>query len=531
MGLLLAMSTTSRADELSRSDKLRLLYSNQLSFDRRGVPLITIGIADGQREAVIESTTPIRLLPDGEDGSEVQVGKRWRVTLSEAKAAEIEHYAVLAREGPSGLERLTAQLKTWQGRGVRCRILEVGTIFGVRGKVYDNRAYILADGPYGIEAEATATAERHATRYGVTPIDVLAQLKTRPSGRLEAADEQGTTRVRVRDALWLAPTGKGLLGLRLGRAPAAAYWGQIYVTVDRNGRLAVVNAVPADKLLAGLVPAEIFPTAPKAALMAQAVAARGDLMAKLGTRHLVDPFRICARQHCQVYRGAGHEHPHTTDAVQKTEGQVLVRPDASLVNTVYHAACGGHTEDNDRVWPVRADAHLRGHLDGDAKGSPFGGGITEENLSAWLATRPRTHCGGSTYNQEKYRWTVRLPLEELTRLVQALGVGPVRAIQVLERGRSGRARRVRVEGALGRKEVRGELTIRQLFGGLRSSMFVVTPERDAGGRVLAFVFKGGGWGHGVGMCQTGATGMARSGRPFAEILRHYYPGSELVRLY
>jgi SpoIID/LytB domain protein len=90
---------------------------------------------------------------------------------------------------------------------------------------------------------------------------------------------------------------------------------------------------------------------------------------------------------------------------------------------------------------------------------------------------------------------------------------------------------LRVSGERGSKLVRGELTIRRLLGGLRSSMFLVAPVAGPDGKPAAFRFTGGGWGHGVGMCQTGATGMAAAGKTYQEILGHYYAGSRLVTLY
>jgi peptidoglycan hydrolase-like amidase len=289
--------------------------------------------------------------------------------------------------------------------------------------------------------------------------------------------------------------------------------------------------VPADKLLAGLVPAEIFPQSPEAALRAQAVAARGELLAKIGTHHIADPYLLCSTQHCQVYAGAGHEHPRTTDAVSATRGMVLVRKDGSLVDTVYSAHCGGHSEHNDNTWPVKADANLRGHLDAPAGApglEPFASGVSESSFEAWLAAPPqKTYCGGSRFNQNKYRWSERIPAARMNAFVKGLKVGPVRELKVLARGISGRVNLLEVRGALGNQKVRGELVLRQLFGGLRSSMFSVRAETGASGQPEAFVFRGGGWGHGVGMCQTGAIGMAEAGRTHTEILRHYYPGSEL----
>src|SRR6202012_2917333 len=83
-----------------------------------------------------------------------------------------------------------------------------------------------------------------------------------------------------------------------GKEPRRDF-GKLYVTVDNAGQLAVVNAVPEDKLLAGLVPAEMSASSPPEALKAQAVAARNELLAKIGTRHLTDPHPLCSTVPCQ----------------------------------------------------------------------------------------------------------------------------------------------------------------------------------------------------------------------------------------
>ena len=88
-----------------------------------------------------------------------------------------------------------------------------------------------------------------------------------------------------------------------------------------------------------------------------------------------------------------------------------------------------------------------------------------------------------------------------------------------------------MSGTRGARELRGELTIRKQFGMLNSAFFVVTEERDAQGNPVAFVFRGGGWGHGVGMCQTGAIGRAEAGQDYRAILRHYFNGAEVAPIY
>ena len=106
-----------------------------------------------------------------------------------------------------------------------------------------------------------------------------------------------------------------------------------------------------------------------------------------------------------------------------------------------------------------------------------------------------------------------------------LASGNVVSVDVLERGISGRARAIRVTGAARSEVIRGELRIRQTFGGLRSSLFIV--EVSAG----AATFRGAGFGHGVGLCQTGTIGMAEAGKSYRQILQHYYQGSVLRKLW
>ncbi|MBK8479646.1 MAG: SpoIID/LytB domain-containing protein [Proteobacteria bacterium] len=533
----LAVPAASRGDELSRGDKLRALYSNQFAFDRRGVPIISIAIAEGLDLATIEASVPPRLLPDGEDGPEVIAGTSWQIHLEPIAPAELEYFSVLGSRGVGLTGELPALFASWRQRGLKPRLIEIGTVFGVKGHVFDNRAFLLADGPWPSAEAARKRAQSLVTGSVDEATSVVSQLRKQPSALLEAVDPRSGLRVRALNALWFAPaTPEGQLALRLrAGGPTHAYWGQVYVTVDRSSRLVVVNAVPADKLLAGLVPAEIFPSAPPAALAAQAVAARGDLLAKIGTRHLTDPYRICSWQHCQVYRGVGSEHPATTAAVAATRGLVLNRRKGGLVSALYSAHCGGHGEDNDAVWPAAPDSALRGRLDGgDATDrSRFGQGITEQTIEAWIAHRPQSWCARSGMNRDKLRWRVVLSAARLSELLRPLALGALRAVVVLRRGRSGRVNLLRLEGSSGTREVKGELTIRRLFGGLPSSMFVVHPSRDAQGKAvpLALEISGGGWGHGVGMCQTGAIGMAKAGRTFEQILQHYYPDTELKRGY
>lgn len=110
-------------------------------------------------------------------------------------------------------------------------------------------------------------------------------------------------------------------------------------------------------------------------------------------------------------------------------------------------------------------------------------------------------------------------------MLAGLEVGAVDTLAVLRRGASGRAVSLRVEGERGSATVHGELRIRRLLGDLPSAMFVVTATPEG------WTFRGGGWGHGVGMCQWGAIGRAAAGQDHRRILGAYFSGAAIFRMY
>ncbi len=511
------------ADEFSGADKLRALYTAEFRFTQEGLPVVPVAIAEGLKQVTISAPGgSLRLLPDGEDGPEVRADDEWLIRTQTTVPAKLRYWTVVWR-GRAGQGAAAAEeVKRWAERGEKARSFEQGTLFGVAGQVLDRRELLVTVGPAASFEDAERSAERLSRKALPTASGVFTEMVDRPHGWLEAIGLKSGIKVRNEGVLWFAPAGDTPLKVDGVGAKGGAYFGRIYVTLDRRGTLAVVNAVPEDRLLAGLVPAEIFPGSPDEALKAQAVAARGELLTKIGTRHAGDPYRLCSQTHCQVYSGAGKETPRTSAAVVATRGEVLFTPDAQdMVDTVYSASCGGHSEHNENVWP---DMHpmpaLRGHRDGAA--DTFAAGITEANVARFIAEAPRSWCGVAKVGvTDRFRWTATRSPADLTKL----GVGELRAIEVLDRGVSGRARAIQVIGSARTDVIRGELRIRQAFGGLRSSLFVVSV---SGGSA---VFRGAGFGHGVGLCQTGSIGMAEAGKKYKEILQHYYPGSVLRKLW
>ena len=142
------------------------------------------------------------------------------------------------------------------------------------------------------------------------------------------------------------------------------------------------------------------------------------------------------------------------------------------------------------------------------------------------ATRPYRSLDDDRFSS-RYNWEVRAKRSELSkRLGRGLDFGELIDLQVQRRGVSGRAAELKITGTRGEAVLRG-FDIRVALG-LRETLFTIDRQRGKDGRVRTFVFSGKGWGHGVGMCQVGAFGMAVRGRTFREILTHYYTDVQVL---
>jgi SpoIID/LytB domain protein len=502
-------------------DPLELLWGHRLEFSG-GAPVVTIRLVEGRDEVAVASRGPVRLEPRGSAPLILPAGARVRARVRDGVPAVVSFRPLLAQfeaRDHAGVDRARA---TWEARGVPTRTRATGGVYGIAGRVIDNRrTLVLADGTF-TEASAAAFGADAWRRFGERP-ETSAEVMARPSGQVEVLGPGGEV-IATGDRL--AVLDPGVDGISVDDR---AYKGRLHLTVDAQGRLAAVLALPLEELLRGLVPSEMPAGAPPEALRAQAVTARSNVLAQIGTRHLDDPWEICSDVHCQAYKGEGAQVASTDAAVRATEGEVLFAlDDGRLVDGVYSAMCGGHGEDNDAVWGGTPSPVLRGRPDLDAHGADAwaGGLASEARVAAFLADAPAAWCARAPgARADRYRWERRISQPRLDALLSTLGVGAVDGLAVVERGASGRAVALRVDGERGSTTVHGELRIRRLLGDLPSAMFVLAPDLDG------WIFRGGGWGHGVGMCQWGAIGRASAGHDHRRILRAYFPGADVARVY
>ena len=537
--LTLGPEVDAQQREMTTADRLAILYSPQLNFTREGEPLIHVGVVAGADSVEIGSDDMVRALPLGDGGPDLTLdgARKIKISLKGGHPGQYRHWVIVERlpyGNPAAVEKA---IDRWVGRGYLPRAHEVGGLFAVGGRRIDSRAVLIGIGGQKDEKFAQELTERVEREYGVEGTS-HAELVDHPTGQLILSGGGLPATLTHRDVLWIGPTRRGQSFTVKANGTERRYAGSLVLTADREGKLRVINAVPTEVLVKGVVPSEVYTSAPMEALKAQAVAARGEVLSYLGARHLADPFSICSEVHCQSYKGLSREHARTNKAVDDTRGQVMVDgepgADLRLVDARYSSSCGGHSEHNELVWGDAPLDYLRGHADIEG-GLPrkFQSGISEANVAAWLDEPPRAWCNTSEFGGGRtYRWTRTVDRATVEKnLANYAPIGAVKDIEIQARGVSGRVTQMRFIGTRGQLTLDRELAIRRAFGGLRSSMFTVAVDRDAKGLPEQFRFHGGGFGHGVGMCQTGAMMMGKAGHGFREILGHYYHGARIEQLY
>jgi SpoIID/LytB domain len=295
------------------------------------------------------------------------------------------------------------------------------------------------------------------------------------------------------------------------------YRGSMFLVAAQRGSFIVVNYVNVEDYLRGVVPLEIGHCKPDEveAVKAQAVAARTYTYKKVLEKQGMD-FDLLPTISDQAYGGVGAENSVCNEAINNTVDQVIVCRD-SLIYAYYHSTCGGKTANIEDVWENKQPlSYLRSIDDADEKGTAFcaisGSFLWEESWSF-----PHLSTIVNRYSRETFP--------------QRPAAGSIIAITIDSRFACGRTHECTIKTSAGSYRYGGDkirFILRRDQNGfpvLRSAL--ITDVSKTSG---SMVFKGRGYGHGVGMCQFGAIGRARAGQSYEQILKTYYTGVELKKI-
>lgn len=383
------------------------------------------------------------------------------------------------RVGPYGMELFRDG--TWMGSFagplmVREKMLQVAVLSGKGDLLNRETGFVLGSGGKQVELNNIV---------GVSVLSAGGQKKLSPAGGLNLVTlSQGDNARRYRGNMEFRTDGKGLTA---------------------------INQLPVEEYLYGVVPAEMHAYWPAEALKAQAVAARSYVLAQLGS-YQSQGFDVLATQRSQVYRGYDGENPATTKAVDETRGVVMTyrgRP----ISAVFHSSSGGYTENSEDVWISRVD-YLRARPDpADQNPQHYGWSktYTLEELKQQFASRG-------------YQFSEIYNLEEVERTSTG---ARVKCLAVTGLGPDGRPLTIEI----GRNPAKSKADEVRMSLGLKSSLFTMRKNFDDKNNLVSVTFTGSGWGHGLGMSQYGALGLATQGYNYQDILKYYYTGITIASDY
>lgn len=320
-----------------------------------------------------------------------------------------------------------------------------------------------------------------------------------------------------------------------------------------EGSLVFINELPLESYLACVATSEMGARCPKSFIEAQTIVARSWMLANAEQKHIHLGFDVCNDDCCQRYHGINNLTDQSKEGALNTRGQVLIYNN-EICDARYSKSCGGVMEKFESLWENKPLPYMQNILDSEEKLSVD---LTmEPEMKKWVNSVPRTFCSphyipenklkkylGNVDEEGKYfRWTIETSQQELVDNINEklkLNIKTVLSLNPLKRGGSGRMLELEIKyldnddnlrSFIIEKDYEVRRVLHKMF--LYSSALIIE-DINPGNQDYpeGFIFKGAGWGHGAGLCQIGALGMALKGYKTNDIVFHYYPGSKLKKIY
>ncbi|XHU95202.1 MAG: SpoIID/LytB domain-containing protein [cyanobacterium endosymbiont of Rhopalodia gibba] len=335
------------------------------------------------------------------------------------------------------------------------------------------------------------------------------------------------------DYLEIIP-GRNPVQVSLSQGKVRYYGGSLRLQPNAYGTYTLVNNVPLETYLRGVVPHEIGPSAPLNAAKAQTIIARTYALRNV-RRFQADNYQLCATTHCQVYYGLSETSSKADQAVAATKGLVLTYEN-ELVDALYSSTTGGVTAKFSDVWNGEERPYLKAVIDSPKKLWDLSkiSLAKEQDFRNFISLKN----GFNETGRNVFRWNRQATLESLSQDLKKYlekrkhplaDFEMIRWMEVIERSESGRILTMKIETDKGSLELHKN-EVRSAFYPPRSTLFYLKPIYNNQKQLRGFAFVGGGFGHGVGMSQYGSYNLAKLGWSAENILSFYYPGATIKPL-
>lgn len=309
------------------------------------------------------------------------------------------------------------------------------------------------------------------------------------------------------------------------------YPGTLRVQPNAYGSFTLVNKVPIEAYLRGVVPHEIGADAPYPAVEAQAIIARTYVLRNL-RRFAIDNYELCASTECQVYKGIGETWDRSDRAIAATAGKVLTYNN-ELIDALYSSTTGGITAPFQDIWDGADRPYLTAVLDsvGNVWDLSRYSLANEQNFRRFITLDK----GFNEEGWDVFRWREVSSLAQMNKDLKSYlqekqhpqaNFQTIQAVEVVERSNAGRAIAVNVTTDRGSVRLVKDEILRAFWAPL-STFFYLERMYGEDKSFKGYVFVGGGFGHGVGLSQSGSHRLAKLGWTSDRILKFYYPGTEI----
>jgi stage II sporulation protein D len=322
-----------------------------------------------------------------------------------------------------------------------------------------------------------------------------------------------------------------------------------------DGILILINELPIEEYLMCVATSEMSAECPDALIESQTITARSWMMANVEQKHVKLGMDVCNDDCCQRYQGTTYLSEKSIDGAIKTYGQVLISED-KICDARYSKSCGGAMETFSTIWQGNDLHYLQNKYDYSKKNNQFKLPLnTNEKVKEWVNSQPDSFCSPKTIPEESlpkylgnvdkngnyFRWQFQYSQKEITDLLNKklnLDAKSILSMDTLERGGSGRIINLSIKYLNSKNEIESfvverDVEIRRVLHEkfMYSSCIDIVMSKIKNKIPGVFTIKGAGWGHGVGLCQIGALGMSLKKYSTEEILLHYFPGSQLLKIY
>ena len=298
-----------------------------------------------------------------------------------------------------------------------------------------------------------------------------------------------------------------------------------YLIKDSYGTWTLIQKIKFDDYLEGVLPYEIGPNSPLEALKAQAVIARTWGIYN-SDRFNMDNYHLCITTQCQVYKPPKLKNKKVQKAIAATSNLILTYENKPI-NAFYHGSNGGVSATASESWQMEDYSYFISIIDGSKSlNRIFEFPIADESeLNHLLDFNTEEFYGN---NHSRFRWNKTISsLEVKEKLVKNKLISSnenVLDLLVIERGISGRATKLEIQTNKNKSIILVKDDIRRVFSFIPSNLFIINKLSDN-----LWLLRGGGFGHGVGLSQSGAIEMAKLGFSYEQILNNYYRKAKLKK--